>query len=72
MATASLEERMAALEAEVAELRKRLEREPSRAVLPWWKRIVGVYREDPEFEEAVRLRREYRESLRPPDDATSD
>ena len=31
----------------------------------WWKRIVGVYRNDPEFAEAERLGREYRESLRP-------
>jgi hypothetical protein len=30
----------------------------------WWKRIVGVFSDDPEFEEAMRLGREYRESLR--------
>lgn len=30
----------------------------------WWKRIVGVFQDDPEFEEAMRLGRAYRESLR--------
>lgn len=36
MAATPLEERMTALEAEVARLRKCLESEPSR--MPWWKK----------------------------------
>ena len=63
MAVNSLEERMTALEAEVARLKKLLESEAP--PLPWWRRIVGVYKDDPEFDEAMRLGREYRESLRP-------
>ena len=69
MTATSLEERMTALEAEVARLKKALESEAR--PLPWWKKIVGVYKDDPEFEEAMRLGREYRESLRPKDDDTS-
>ena len=34
----------------------------------WWKKIVGVYKDDPEFEEATRSGREYRESLRSTDE----
>jgi hypothetical protein len=34
----------------------------------WWERIVGIFEDDPEFEEAMRLGREYRDSLRPHDD----
>ena len=59
MATVTLEERVAALEQKVARFI------PEEAKAPWWKKIVGVYKNDPEFAEAERLGREYRESLRP-------
>lgn len=36
---------------------------------PWWERIVGTFRDNPEYDEAMRLGREYRESLRPQDEA---
>ena len=62
MATVTLEERVAALEQKVAQF---LPEEPK---APWWKKIVGVYKNDPEFTEAERLGREYRESLRPKED----
>ena len=67
MAEVSVEDRLIALEAEVREIKSRLEAASPEAVTPWWKRIVGVYRDDPEFEEAMRLGREYRESQRPKD-----
>jgi hypothetical protein len=64
MSNRTLEERVAALEAEVEQLKQ--ERTPSSAPAePWWKKIVGVFQNDPEFEEAMRLGREYRESMRP-------
>lgn len=66
MATGTVEERLAALEEKVAKLTG--ETTPGEAEMPWWKRIVGVYKDDPEFDEAERLGREYRESLRPKDD----
>jgi hypothetical protein len=62
----SLSERIARLEEQVARLSQ-----PETAVGPetaWWKRIVGVFQDDPEFEEAMRLGRAYRESLRPKED----
>jgi len=65
MATTSVEERLNALEAEVAQLKKQLTAKKSPSAIAWWKRIVGVYRNDPEFEEAMRLGREYCKSLRP-------
>jgi hypothetical protein len=32
---------------------------------PDWRHILGIFANDPAFEEAMRLGREYRESLRP-------
>jgi hypothetical protein len=67
MADLSLEERVSALEAEVARLK--LEREiPAQAQKPWWEEIRGTFKNDPIYTEAMRLGREYRESLRPKDD----
>src|SRR5262245_6732265 len=64
MAVTEIELRVAALEAEVAQLKSQLE-----AVVtpgkPWWQEIYGTFANDPLYEEAMRLGREYRESLRP-------
>ena len=65
MATPSVEQRLAALEAEVADLKKRLERDRAEAALPWWEQIFGTFAGSEGFDEAVRLGREYRESFRP-------
>jgi hypothetical protein len=59
-----LESRVATLEAKV----ERLQRESQGVVpdgLPWWEQVVGAFADDPAFEEAMRLGREYRESQRP-------
>ena len=71
MATTPLEERVATLEAEMAGLRARLPQTTSASQVPWWKKIVGVYKDDPEFEEAARLGREWRRSTHT-DDAGDD
>ena len=67
MSIKALEERVNALETEVKQLKQRNGskkfQEPR-----GWQRIVGVFADDPEFEEAMRLGREYRESLRPEND----
>jgi hypothetical protein len=62
MASARLEQRVAALEAAVAKLQRKLEkREPSK---PWWEQIAGTFANDPMYEYAKRLGQQYRQSLR--------
>ncbi len=68
MATASLEERVSTLEDEVARLKEQLATVTPRNVAPWWERIYGTFADSTEYEEAMRLGRAYRESLRPQDD----
>jgi hypothetical protein len=62
MTAIPLEERVAALEAEMAWVKARLQNQDSSDV-PWWKQIKGAFANDPAFEEAMRLGREYRESF---------
>ena len=58
-----LEQRLAALEAEVAMLKTgKSEKEDNR---PWCEKIYGTFANDPDYEEAMRLGREYRESTKP-------
>lgn len=57
-----LEERVAYLEAEVARLKSKVEGVNSGA---WWEQIVGAFADNPDYDEAMRLGREYRDSLRP-------
>jgi hypothetical protein len=77
MATTEVERRLAQLESSFSARIARLEEQVSRLspqeglATPepaWWKRIVGVFQDDPEFEAAMRLGREYRGSLRPTGD----
>jgi hypothetical protein len=68
MAIISLEGRVAVLEAELARLKEQLGAEKPHTVPPWWERIYGTFANSPEYEEAMRLGRAYRESLRPQDD----
>ncbi len=63
MNTMKLKDRVALLEAEVARLKEIVIN--SKPEIPWWKKITGAFRGDPTFLEAMRLGREYRESLRP-------
>jgi hypothetical protein len=72
MANATLEERIAKVEADLVQVKQQLGKAQSPASVPWWKKIVGVYKDDPEFVEAMRLGREYRESLRPKEDENTD
>ena len=63
MAASKIELRVAALEAEVAQLKQMLA-SVIKPAKPWWEEIVGAFENDPIYEEAMRLGREYRESLR--------
>jgi hypothetical protein len=64
MAKTKLEERVAALEAEVAKLKAMVQNGKASAD-PWTEHVWGAFANDPVYEEAMRLGREYRESLRP-------
>jgi hypothetical protein len=61
MATETLEKRLTAVEEELATLKKQLNGRRR----PAWENIFGTFADSEGFEEAVRLGREYRESLRP-------
>lgn len=67
MATVSLEERVAALEAEVQRL-KNERYKTSEQDMPWWERRFGAFQDDPIHEEAMRLGAEYRRSQPSPAD----
>jgi hypothetical protein len=65
----SVEERLAALEAEVAELKRRLGELTPPPQKTWLEVVLAHSLKDyPEFEEVIRYGREYRESDRPRDD----
>ena len=64
MTTANLEDRIRALETEMARL-KRMLGTRKQSKIPWWKRISGTFANEPAFEVAMRLGREYRDSFRP-------
>ena len=63
MATTSLAERARALERQMGELRSGTY--PSEETRDWLNRVSGMFADDPVFDEAMRLGREYRESLQP-------
>ncbi len=62
MAALSLEERVAALETRLEQIAHRQEPDTSPDAPRGWQRIVGIFQDDPDFEEAVRYGREWRAS----------
>lgn len=63
MSSESIETRLAALEREVAILKRQIERpEPSPASTNWVDEVSGSMEKFPEFEEVVRLGQEWRQS----------
>ena len=67
MPNKTIEERLSELEARVEQLAREKRTVASEAT-PWWRRVAGRFKDNPEFDEAMRLGREYRQSLRPADD----
>jgi hypothetical protein len=65
MASADLEQRVTALEAELAKLKAKVDTPRASKALPWWEQIAGSFEGDPLYEEAMRLGRQWRESFRP-------
>ena len=57
----TIEQRLTAVEQELAELRRRLPSE--RGGKSWIERIAGTFKDDPDFAEIVRLGRECRQSI---------
>jgi hypothetical protein len=67
MSDEQIESRLAAIEAALAEILRRLEEPASRVQPGWLKRFTGSMRDMPGFEEMVKYGREFRESDRPAD-----
>lgn len=61
MGPAQIEKRIAALEEELAKLKSKVEGTPP--AMPWRERIAGTFQDDPIYEKAMRLGRQYRRSL---------
>ena len=55
----TLEQRVSELEAKVERL---IQENGASAKEPWWERIRGTFKDDPVYEEAMRLGREWREA----------
>ncbi len=60
MTVAELEQRLVAIEQELADLRNRIGQTPTAQA---WQATVGMFSNSPEFDEAVRLGREYRDEV---------
>jgi hypothetical protein len=58
-----IEKRVTALEEELASLKKKFA--GTRAQEPWWERITGTFEKDPVYQRAMKLGRQYRQSLKP-------
>ena len=66
MATETVEERLETLETRLDTLQRRMEErlpQSPNKVKRGWQAIVGTFADDPLYEEAMRLGREWRESL---------
>lgn len=63
MASVNLENRVAQLEEIVAQLQAKIGKDEK----PGWQQIRGSFANDEDFDEAMKLGKEYRESLRPKD-----
>ncbi len=63
MSSSALEKRVAALEEELARLQRKIE--TAKLKRPWWECIAGTFEKDPVYEQAMKLGREYRQSLNP-------
>ena len=64
MSAIPLERRVEALEMELARLREKVEGQPQ-PQKDWLDKVAGSFANDPLYDEAMRLGREWRESFRP-------
>jgi hypothetical protein len=64
----TLEDRLTAVEQGLADVKHLLGANKCQSPAAWWETMFGSFADSEGFEEAVRLGRDYRESLRPKDD----
>ena len=57
-----LEVRVAALEAELAQLKQMMQSGSLQQEVPWWLKVAGSFKDDPTFDDAVRFGQEWRQS----------
>lgn len=62
----TLEKRVEVLEREFTAFKSRFSSKPQR---PWWEEIVGIFENDPAFDEIVALGKAIREKDRPEDES---
>jgi hypothetical protein len=62
---ATVEERLTQVEAELARLKSQVEAKPPKR--GWLDAITGTFKDDPDFDEILRLGRELRQADRPPE-----
>ena len=62
MNATNLEQRIAALEREMREVKSVL-KTVNATQAPWWERLAGTFKDDPLFDEIVEAGRAYRRSL---------
>lgn len=62
MTQIEIEKRLETLEAEVALLKSKVGKKDDKTEISWWEQRIGVFADDPIYDEAMRLGREYRES----------
>jgi hypothetical protein len=63
--TPTLEQRVEQLERDLTQLKLQIQVTSRAPEEPWWEKIVGVFADDPDFEAAVELGKDYRQSLKP-------
>jgi hypothetical protein len=62
MTNMELENRLSAVETELALPESKVEQKNGTSEIAWWKKRMGVFADDPMYDEAMRLGREYREA----------
>ena len=63
MSAQTTEERLTAVEIELQKLKQEKEQNKTQEkAIPWWEQIRGQFKDDPMYEEAMRLGREWRAS----------
>lgn len=60
MTTQQLEARLATLEEEIVQIKRLLITKEEMPQIPWWEKIAGSLADDPDFDEAERLGKEWR------------